>query len=127
VNDIFNEFGGKTTIEDTNELIKKASIDNDSSNIDFDNFVKLMESKDLESIIKGDIEQQNKKNLTNAQIYLFMLLLLITGSINTIANKLKQNTESLGVKYKGHQKFITFCMFIGEFLCLFFLLVKRWT
>ena len=124
VNDIFNEFGGKTTIEDTNELIKKASIDNDSSNIDFDNFVKLMESKDLESIIKGDIEQQNKKNLTNAQIYLFMLLLLITGSINTIANKLKQNTESLGVKYKGHQKFITFCMFIGEFLCLFFYWLK---
>ena len=124
VNDIFNEFGGKTTIEDTNELIKKASIDNDSSNIDFDNFVKLMESKDLESIIKGDIEQQHKKNLTNAQIYLFMLLLLITGSINTIANKLKQNTESLGVKYKGHQKFITFCMFIGEFLCLFFYWLK---
>ena len=124
VNDIFNEFGRKTTIEDTNELIKKASIDNDSSNIDFDNFVKLMESKDLESIIKGDIEQQHKKNLTNAQIYLFMLLLLITGSINTIANKLKQNTESLGVKYKGHQKFITFCMFIGEFLCLFFYWLK---
>ena len=124
VNDIFNELGGKTTIEDTNELIKKASIDNDSSNIDFDNFVKLMESKDLESIIKGDKEQQHKKNLTNAQIYLFMLLLLITGSINTIANKLKQNTESLGVKYKGHQKFITFCMFIGEFLCLFFYWLK---
>ena len=86
VNDILYEFGRKTTIEDTNELIKKAIIDNDSTN---DNFVKLMESKDFESIIKSDKEQQPKKSLTNAQIYLLMLLLLITGSINTIANKLK--------------------------------------
>ena len=54
-----------------------------------------------------------------------MLLLLITGSINTIANKLQQNSTSLGVKYKGHQKFITFCMFNGEFLCLFFYWLKE--
>ena len=38
---------------------------------------------------------------------------------------MQQNTESLGVKYKGHQKFITFCMFIGEFLCLFFYWLKE--
>ena len=123
VNDILNEFGRKTTIEDTNELIKKASIDTRSTNIDFDNFVKLMESNDLENIINNEKEKPIKK-LTDLQIYLFMLLLLITGSINTIANKLQQNTESLGVKYKGHQKFITFCMFNGELLCLLFYWIK---
>ena len=122
VNDILNEFGRKTTIEDTNELIKKASIDT-TSTIDFENFVKLMESNDIEFIINNKKDKQTNK-LTDCQIYLFMLLLLITGSINTIANKLQQNTESLGVKYKGHQKFITFCMFNGEFT---FLLDKRWT
>ena len=115
VNDILNEFGKKTTIEDTNELIKKATTDSTSTNIDFDNFVKLMESNDIESLIKNKKENQTNK-LTDCQIYLFMLLLLITGSINTIANKLQQNTESLGVKYKGHQKFITFCMFNGELI-----------
>ena len=122
VNDILNEFGRKTTIEDTNELIKKASIDT-TSTIDFENFVKLMESNDIESIINNKKEKQTNK-LTDCQIYLFMLLLLITGSINTIANKLQQNTESLGVKYKGHQKFITFCMFNGELLCLLFYWIK---
>ena len=124
VNNILNEFGRKTTIEDTNELIKKASIDSTSTNIDFDNFVKLMESNDIESLIKNKKENQTNK-LTDCQIYLFMLILLITGSINTIANKLQQNTESLGVKYKGHQKFITFCMFNGELLCLLFYYIKE--
>ena len=84
--------------------------------------MKLMESKDFESIIKSEYEQQPKKNLTNSQIYLFMLLLLITGSINTIANKLKQNTESLGVKYKGYQKiFSLFACLLANFYVYFFI------
>ena len=76
-----------------------------------------MESKDLEEIV-GKEEIIPKKGLTNIQIYLFMLLLLITGSINTIANKLQQNTESLGIKYKGHQKFITFCKIWNNYFTL---------
>ena len=122
VNNIFNEYGRKTTIEDTGELIKRISRDTDVNNIDFNNFVKLMESKDFESIV--DDKKEEAKTLSNIQIYLFMLLLLITGSINTIANKLQQNSEAFGIKYKGHQKFITFCMFNGEFLCLFFYWLK---
>ena len=54
-----------------------------------------------------------------------MLLLLIVGAISTISNKLQQNVVSLGVTYSGHQKFIIFCMFIGEFLCLFFYWLKE--
>ena len=123
MNEILNEFGRKTTIENTNELIKKINKDKESTDLDFDNFVKLMESEDFESII-NEKDQKPLKTLTDVQIYLFMLLLLITGSINTIANKLQQNSTSLGVKYKGHQKFITFCMFNGEFLCLFFYWLK---
>ena len=123
MNEILNEFGRKTTIENTNELIKKINKDKESTDLDFDNFIKLMESEDFESII-NEKDQKPLKTLTDVQIYLFMLLLLITGSINTIANKLQQNSTSLGVKYKGHQKFITFCMFNGEFLCLFFYWLK---
>ena len=64
----------------------------------FDDFVKLMESDDLENIINKDGHQ--KKTLTNIQINLFMLLLLITVSINTIPNKLQQNTTSLEINIK---------------------------
>ena len=124
INEILNEFGRKTTIENTNELIKKINKDNESTDLDFDNFVKLMESEDFESILNEKSEKP-LKTLSDIQIYLFMLLLLITGSINTIANKLQQNSTSLGIKYKGHQKFITFCMFNGEFLCLFFYWLKE--
>ena len=67
-------------------------------NMKFDDFVKLMESDDLEKIINKD--EQPKKELTNIQIYLFMLLSLITGSINTIPNKLQQNTTSLEINIK---------------------------
>ena len=116
INEILNEYGRKTTNRDTSELVKRVTQNRESTNIDFDNFVKLMESEDFESIVNK--EEPSKKGLTDVQIYLFMGLLLITGSINTIANKLQQNTTSLDVQYKGHQKFITFCMFNGEFLCL---------
>ena len=122
MNEILNEFGSKTTNKDTNELIKRVTKNRESTNIDFDNFVKLMKSEDFESIVNK--EEPPKKGLSDVQIYLIMLLLLITGSINTIANKLQQNTTSLGIKYNGHQKFITFCMFIGEFLCLLFYWIK---
>ena len=122
MNVILNEYGRKTTNKDTSELIKRVTQNRESTNIDFDNFVKLMESEDFDSIVNK--EETPKKGLTDVQIYLFMLLLLITGSINTIANKLQQNTISLGIAYKGHQKFITFCMFNGEFLCLLFYWLK---
>ena len=121
--DILNEFGRKTTIEHTSELIKKINKNKESTDLDFDNFMKLMQSEDIDNIL-NKTENPSKK-LSDLQIYLFMLLLLITGSINTIANKLQQNTTSLEVKYKGHQKFITFCMFIGEFICLFFYWLKE--
>jgi multidrug transporter EmrE-like cation transporter len=44
--------------------------------------------------------------------------MFLTGSTNTIANKLQQNSTSLGIMYEQHQKFVTFCMFIGESICL---------
>jgi drug/metabolite transporter (DMT)-like permease len=51
------------------------------------------------------------------KIYVFMILMVISGSINTIANKFQQNLESLGSFY-SHPWFITTCMFIGETTCL---------
>ena len=124
VNSILNECGRKTTLKQTGELIKKVNQDNERNTIDFNNFVKLMKTENIESL-ENEQKQNDKKTLTNCQINFFMLLLLITGSINTSANKLQQNTVSLDVKYAGHQKFITFCMFNGELLCLLFYWIKE--
>jgi len=43
--------------------------------------------------------------------------MVITGSINTIANKLQTQTVALGQIY-NHVWFITFCMFFGECFCI---------
>ena len=123
VNEILNECGRKTTLKESEELIKKIN-NNEDTSITFDNFIKLMDSEDIVNI--NEQKKENKpKTLTNCQIYLFMLLLLTTGSINIIANKLQQNVKELDVEYKGHQKFITFCMFNGELLCLLFYWLKE--
>ena len=63
-------------------------------------------------------KKKETEELSRPMIFLFMGLMLITGSINTIANKLQQSCYSLGFKYETHQKFVTFCMFWGETICL---------
>ena len=124
VNEILNECGRKTSLKESEELIKKITRDTETTSINFDNFVKLMNTENIDNI-DGNKNENKSNKLTNLQIYGFMLLFLTTGSINTIANKLQQNTTSKGVQYKGHQKFITFCMFNGEFLCLLFYWLKE--
>ena len=60
--------------------------------------------------------QKNSIMQTKRKIYLFMFLMLITGSLNTIANKLQNLSTSLEIKYR-HTFFITFTLFLGESLC----------
>ena len=62
--------------------------------------------------------QMAQNYLTKGQTILLMVFMFLTGSTNTIANKLQQNSTSLGIMYEQHQKFVTFCMFIGESICL---------
>jgi drug/metabolite transporter (DMT)-like permease len=59
----------------------------------------------------------NEVKISQSKIYLLMLLMLITGSCNTIFNKLLNEMESLDRKFT-HFFFQTFMMFIGETICL---------
>jgi hypothetical protein len=59
----------------------------------------------------------DKNQIPQFLIYIFMIMMIVTGSINTIANKLQNISKSLERPYK-HEWFITFCMFFGESLCL---------
>ena len=76
--------------------------------------------------------KENKDELSRPMIYFFMGIMLITGSINTIANKLQQSCEYVSpyngqiYKYETHQKFITFCMFIGETICLAMFYIQQY-
>jgi drug/metabolite transporter (DMT)-like permease len=60
-----------------------------------------------------------EKNFSNNKLYTFMCLMVFSGSLTTIANKMQQNSTSLGKKYH-HVWFVVFCMFFGKFLSLFF-------
>ena len=64
------------------------------------------------------------QTLPSQTIYTYMLMMIITGSINTIANKMQQNSDSLGQSY-SHVFFIVFCMFLGESTCLFWYFIHK--
>lgn len=68
--------------------------------------------------------ESQDNNLSVFGFYLYMFLLVASGSINTIANKLQNITISLGQKY-NHSFFITFLMFVGESLCLLVFYLKK--
>jgi hypothetical protein len=59
----------------------------------------------------------NEGKPSQSTIYLLMLLMIITGSCNTIFNKLLNEIESLDKKFT-HFFFQTYMMFIGETFCL---------
>ena len=61
--------------------------------------------------------EEPKEEISQRKIYIFMILMTVSGSINTIANKFQQNLYSLDRKY-SHPWFVTTCMFIGEATCL---------
>jgi drug/metabolite transporter (DMT)-like permease len=62
-------------------------------------------------------QRENKQSSSKAYMYLLMIILTLTGSLNTILMKLEGTTISLGVPY-NHPWFITFCMFLGEMQCM---------
>ena len=64
VNEILNECGRKTSLKESEELIKKFNRNTDNTSISFDNFVQLMDSTELDNLNN----KENKKTLTNCQI-----------------------------------------------------------
>ena len=53
-------------------------------------------------------------------LYLLIILMVVTGSINTIFNKILQKLDTLGQLFEGHHWIITYGMFCGELVSLFF-------
>jgi len=68
---------------------------------------------------------KDDNSLPQVLIWALMGLMILTGSINTIANKLQNITIALGQPYQ-HVWFITFCMFLGEVTCMLWYLIYKW-
>jgi len=69
-------------------------------------------------------QTEKPPEITQTRIYIFTILMIVSGSINTIANKFQQNLYSLERKY-SHPWFVTTCMFIGETTCLIWYLFYK--
>ncbi len=61
-----------------------------------------------------------KKPFNKLLLYFLILLMIITGSINTIFNKILQKLYGLGIIFEQHHWIITFGMFAGELVSIFF-------
>jgi len=73
-------------------------------------------------------EKKEYKHFNKALLYFLILLMIVTGSTNTILNKIIQNTKGKKIKFEQHHWLITFGMFIGELFSIFyyiFIIIRR--
>jgi drug/metabolite transporter (DMT)-like permease len=61
-----------------------------------------------------------KKPFNKCLLYIFIGLMILTGSINTIFNKILQKMRGKEILFEQHHWIITFGMFIGEMVSVFF-------
>ena len=66
------------------------------------------------------MSDQVPEKFNKCLLYLLIILIVITGSFNTILMKCIQKIESLGKKFEDHHWFTTHGMFSGELIPLFF-------
>lgn len=91
----------------------------------FISFIKILITYlQFKKMTDSNSDQQQDNNISMFVFYFYMFLLIASGSINTIANKLQNISVSLGQKY-NHSFFITFIMFCGEAICLLVYYLKR--
>ena len=62
---------------------------------------------------------KESKPFNKLLLYLLIVLMVATGSMNTISNKILQKLEGKKIKFEQHHWIITFGMFIGELVSIF--------
>ena len=63
---------------------------------------------------------EGKKPFNKILLYMLIGLMILTGSINTIFNKILQKLYGLKIIFEQHHWIITFGMFLGELVSIFF-------
>jgi len=73
-------------------------------------------------------DKKEPKPFNKALLYILIGLMILTGSINTIFNKILQKLHGKGVIFEQHHWIITFGMFLGELVSIFvyiYIIFKR--
>ena len=68
------------------------------------------------------------KKFNKFLLYILILLMVVSGSVNTIFNKILQKMDALGKLFEGHHWIITYGMFLGELVSIFlyaYIVIKR--
>ena len=65
------------------------------------------------------MSDEGPKPFNKFLLYLLIILMVITGSVNTIFNKILQKLDTLGELFEGHHWIITYGMFCGELVSIF--------
>ena len=71
---------------------------------------------------------EEEKPFNKFLLYMLILLMIITGSVNTIFNKILQKLKGKDILFEQHHWIITFGMFAGELVSIFFyayIVIKR--
>ena len=73
-------------------------------------------------------DKKEPKPFNKALLLILIGLMILTGSINTIFNKILQKLHGKGVIFEQHHWIITFGMFLGELVSIFvyiYIIFKR--
>ena len=119
LNKILEEIGIENTIDQSEELIKKINKDNKNEKLNFNQFLELIES---DNIINIDINE--KKTLSNFQIFLIYILFIFGSFIISMANVILRKLKARDLLFESHKHLPIFCMFFSEFLCLLIYFIK---
>ena len=71
---------------------------------------------------------EEKKPFNKCLLYILIGLMVLTGSVNSIFNKILQKLTSKGYLFEQHHWIITFGMFLGELVSIFpyiYIVIKR--
>ena len=78
------------------------------------------EKKEENQEEKNEENKEEKKPFNKILLYILIGLMVLTGSVNSIFNKILQKQSGKHTLFEQHHWIITFGMFLGELVSIFF-------
>ena len=110
LNKILNACGIESTIDQSEQLIKRINRDDQNEKLNLNKFTELMESDNI-------IDINNKQTLSIITFIIVILILISSGIDLFITTRKLPKFATLGTLFV-HNQFLIFCMFLGQAICL---------
>ena len=117
LNEILNACGIESTLDQSEELIKKINNDNQNEKLNLNKFTELMESENL-------IDINNQKTLSPIISLVVILIFISSGVVLSVTTRKLPKLKSRRILYGIHKQFPIFCMFSGQAICLLLYFMK---